>query len=33
MIQTCESELGIPLADFCAIALDAMKGIAADIGL
>jgi predicted hydrolase (HD superfamily) len=33
MIQTCETELGIPLGEFCAIALEAMKGIAAEIGL
>jgi len=33
MIRTCESELGIPLPEFCAIALEAMKGIAGEIGL
>jgi predicted hydrolase (HD superfamily) len=33
MIQTCELELGIPLDQFCRIALDAMKGIASDLGL
>ena len=32
-IKTCETELGIPLAEFVEIVLDAMKGISKELGL
>lgn len=33
MIRTCETDLGIPLPEFTALVLEAMKGIAGDLGL
>lgn len=32
-IQTCESDLGIPLAEFVEIVLKAMQGVAGELGL
>ena len=32
-VEKCDKELGIPLKDFIKIALDAMQGIAVDLGL